>query len=1062
MPILEINGRRVEVDDSFVRMSSEQQNSTVDEIARSIAPGRPAAETRRNAPAGANPFDQFDPPAAPVAKQPGAPRIISFEGRRIQVPQDATDDEIREILEQPASPKPGLFDDLIPKQSQDGGTKPGLFDDLMPAPPVARSATIADFQNGTGAFSDPAMPNVATPGQGGDDPMRDPLYVIQRADRGIADVLGTPVDLAAAGMNLGLMGADKLAGVFGGGVDTRIKQPFMGSDWIADKAAKTNEAVGGTLVKPEDVSPNVRMVGEAARYGTSAVLGGGSLASAPVQALSNSGGRLASILKGYAAPYKEAPRALIGDAAAGVGAGAAMSGYEDSVPDSVKEHLGPFGPMITAFLGGLAGATGNSVVSGGKDLVETVGRNIVAGKADPAAPTYADAGRRFSRSEMDEAARAVQAQASNPLEAAATIREGVNDARQFATEGQLPTTGALSNDVGLTLLEREARAKNPKPFIERDRATNARAGQIVSEIAPVGSNSRDFTNAANDIQRGREAAAQTGVQAAQATQQRLAEQLKAAAAPVAAGAGQKVPASQNLDTHIVDQSLRPMQTKKNTAFAAVDPDRTVVRDAAPIIGAAKSIRDSLGRLNDPGSVLPTQTLDRIAGLATTAGGTGTITYGELNALRPELAASLVKARSAGDFALADNVQALQRALNQETDRLAREATPAGARAAAAQQIYNSEFAPVWNVGPGDEATRFRRDVNSDRLARTQSPPSATAGRFLQAGQPEKVESLRRVLASVPEPAAAQVEVRRYLVADLAESGAVDSASGQLRPDALRRWRNQWGDSLDVAPGFRSEVDGLLSRADDGAIRMGRLANDTRLAESRLADTVKNRGALGLVLGKDPVHAVSSVFRSGDPSRAMKAIVGEVGTNKRAVDGLKSSVVDYLTQKVTSPSVQRTADATRPVEFNKLENLFNQHEHTLAAVFSPEEMNSLRQAHRLLKPQKELAQPGATPSLYERKKSEEAWNLLEGGLKARYGVLKGGSVLRTIRIFIATLPNKDAAVRDLILRMHFDPELASHLLGREVKVDTPSWNGKLNTLLAAAAGARDSVRADAER
>ncbi len=36
MPILEINGRRVEVDDSFLSLPPEQQNATVDEIARSI------------------------------------------------------------------------------------------------------------------------------------------------------------------------------------------------------------------------------------------------------------------------------------------------------------------------------------------------------------------------------------------------------------------------------------------------------------------------------------------------------------------------------------------------------------------------------------------------------------------------------------------------------------------------------------------------------------------------------------------------------------------------------------------------------------------------------------------------------------------------------------------------------------------------------------------------------------------------------------------------------------------------------------------------------------------
>jgi hypothetical protein len=77
--------------------------------------------------------------------------------------------------------------------------------------------------------------------------------------------------------------------------------------------------------------------------------------------------------------------------------------------------------------------------------------------------------------------------------------------------------------------------------------------------------------------------------------------MRAAATPFAAGAGQKVDASRNLDAQIVDQSLRPMQERKNTAFAAVDPDRTVVRDAAPLVDAAKAVRDSpVIALNDSG------------------------------------------------------------------------------------------------------------------------------------------------------------------------------------------------------------------------------------------------------------------------------------------------------------------------------------------------------------------------------------------------------------------------------------------------------------------------------
>jgi hypothetical protein len=882
------------------------------------------------------------------------------------------------------------------------------------------------------------------------------LYVMQSADRGLANALGAPVDLATLGINLGLAGADRAAGLFGGSVDTRIEKPVLGSEWIKNLSSSLYEQAGGNVVPSDAVPPRARMVGGAVEGATSALLTGGGLASAPVQAAAKSSGALGRFLSPLASPYEKSARALAGDAAAGVGAGASLSGYEEYASDDVKEGLGALGPVLASLGGGIGGATTQSLAAGAKDLGLNTARRVVSGKADPMAPINPATGQRSTRAEMEEAARAVQAQASNPKAAAAAISENAAPLREVAHPGELPTSGAISDDVGLGLLEREMRARNPKPFLERDQATNARAGAIVRDVAPAGAASRDFSDAANAIQRQREVVARTNLDAARAAERDFADTLRRQAEPVSSAAGQRVTASQRLDAEIVDGALRPMQDRKNTAFAAIDPNRDVVRDATPLIDAAADIRDSLGRLNDPSSVLPTRTLDRIAALSPDAGGDGTITFGELNALRPELSSALVKARAVGDFALADNIQRLQTAIHRETDRLAGEATSAGRRAAEAQRVYREEFAPTWNVGPGDEATRFRRDVNADRQARTQSPPSATASRFLRPGQPEKAASLRRIIDTLPDKTAAQSEARRFLVSDLAESGVIDASKQQLRPDALRRWRNQWGDVLDVAPGFKAEVDNMLRTADDGALRSGRLANDVRAAEAKLDDTIKNKGALGLVLGKDPVNAVTSIFNSGDPEKAMNEIVSQVGSNARAKDGLKAAVVEYLTQKTTQAAVQKTVDGSRPVDFSKLENLFNRHEKTLASAFSPEEMNTLRQAHKLLKPQMIIKESGAAPlSLHDLKKSEQAWRLLEGGLKARYGHIKGGGILRTIRIFVASLPNRDDAVQNIVLRVHFDPELAAHLLSRDVKVDTPVWNSKLNRLLAVAAGAREA-------
>ncbi len=957
---------------------------------------------------------------------------------------------------------------------QDIARQMGIGKESVPAPQPAVvpqvSTTIPAMLSG---MDNPAQPAV---NQGADAP----VYVAQRGSRGIADFVGAPVDLATMGLNTLAFGADKL-GEFTGlrdlsrkvadatGIealrpkqDRYIEKPVLGSDWIAEKAAAVNDALGGTLVPEEAVSPGVRVLGDAVEFGVGAAAGGGSLASSTARKVAQESAPLVQrFARPLVAPYKETRGAVVGDTVAGFGAGAASGVYDEYVPDTVKDFLGPFGPIAAALAGGTTGAGVHAATKGTVDAAKTVAKDVVLGKGDEHTPFDPATGKReFSRAEMDEAARSVQEQASNPTAAAKTLGEVLASLAPDMTPSQMPTSGAASNDVGLALLEREARARNPRPFLERDQAVNARAGDIVRNVAPDGSSARDFTDMSDALQRTRETAARSGVDTARAAERNFDLARMRDAAPVVAGAGQKVSASQELDASITDQSLRPMQARKNEAFGAIDPDRSVTRDAAPLMEAAQAIRDSLGRLNDPASVLPTRTLDRIAALAVERGGDGTIAFGELNTLRPELSSALTKARAVGDFALADNIQALQFAIHRETDRLAAEATPAGARAAEAQRIYAQEFAPVWNVGPGDEATRFRRDVNADRQARTQSPPSATAGRFLAPGQPEKAASLQRIIATLPDPAAVQAEARRFLVSDLAESGVVDPGAGHLRPDALRRWSNRWGDTLATVPGMRDEVAGLLRRADADELQAGRLAVEVRRAEQQLDETIRNKGALGLVLGKDPINAVESVFNAGDPQKAMQDVLDQLGTNRRAREGLQAAVVDYVTDRTTQAALQRTVDGSRPIDFARLENLFDRHAKTLSTVFAPAQMNALRQAHKLLKPGNALKQAGKSGAVYETGKAENAWRLLEGGLKAKFGILKGGGVLRTIRIFAETLPNSDEAVQNIIVRMHFYPELAQHLLTRPVKdVNTPLWNKRLNRLLAVAAGARENVRGD---
>src|SRR5262245_29459348 len=59
MPILEINGKQVQVDDSFLQLSPEEQNATVDEISKSIA-SQPAPPAAASSPSGTREHSNFE------------------------------------------------------------------------------------------------------------------------------------------------------------------------------------------------------------------------------------------------------------------------------------------------------------------------------------------------------------------------------------------------------------------------------------------------------------------------------------------------------------------------------------------------------------------------------------------------------------------------------------------------------------------------------------------------------------------------------------------------------------------------------------------------------------------------------------------------------------------------------------------------------------------------------------------------------------------------------------------------------------------------------------------
>jgi LysM repeat protein len=897
-----------------------------------------------------------------------------------------------------------------------------------------------------------------------------PRAGVQGSGRGLANIAGAPFDLTNALLNLGLFGADKAAGLFGGGVDYRL--PVGASDTIANTASGIAESVGYDVMDREEMSQDERLAYDVNNYGTQAVTAGGALATPSI------GGRVAS---GLSKAYRDSARPLLGDAAGGAGSGMAEYGFEEYAEPWLEENAPPWVTPVAKILallgGGVGGATAFTVADSLANAAATGARTAVTGNKAKNLPLNEQTGEYFTRQDADRAALQVQQATSRPDMAADRIRAQADDLRTSGVAGQpdsaLPPTDLLSDDVGLIGLGNKARVSGPAnlntKFIEQGQRTNTAARDLVDEAAPRTGVARAFTDEVDAIKQAEIDVAQARLGQVEGRQTRVNERLTADNADIANRRGQKPVASGQLDESVTN-ALTIAQGRKNEAFDAIDPNREVEVDPAPLFNAAAAVRGAQGPLNSPGNV-PDDLLRRIEGLAgqqaDEAAGVEAVdpiplTYGDAQSLRPELSAAETAARKAGNYPLADNIRTLRGALDRITEDLAATGDIDGAagRAQDALDIYTQEFAPVWNPGPGDAATTFRKKFNQDRFGRSTTPPSQTADHFLQPGKPEKSASLDRVIASAPNPRAGRQAAEDFLLSDLAESGVLDP-SGVLRPDVLRRWRDKWGEQLGVAPNLQGRVDDMMRAADRGMRLRGALANQVRTAQQNLSRTQADTGALRFVLNKDPVHAVAGIFNSGDPERVTADILRQLGGNSAARDGLKVAVRDYLLERATNSAVQNTTTRAHPVSFQKLDEVFKKHEDVLAQIYTPEEMNNLRAAHKFLAPSKNRELRAGTGSDTAEKGSQiPGADYLEAALRLKYGMLKGGGIMSIIKKVVAKMPTTDDGVLQIMNQMWFDPELAAHLLTRKVEqVNTPAWNAKLNRLLGYAGGARETGEDD---
>jgi len=1002
MPTLNINGQRVQVDESFLSLTPEQQEATVNEIARSLG----VVE---------------DPSAAPAPTPPSGDNMADFLA--------------------------GF---------------PAEFGGQVPATPEPAAA-----------------PKPET------NLMTDTAYTLQRGNRGLANAIGMPVDLATGALNVGAWGIDKLAEMFGGNMDYRVKNPVMGSDWIADQVSKLYESAGGTVVQPEDVSQGARLAGTAAEFAGSALPISMGLASAPVQQMVQAG-RGGTMLKALAEPYgTNAGATITRDAVAGLGSGMAAQAHDDFLPESAQS---PIGKAIAALIGGIGGMT---ALSAGEGLVRGGGRmlrNMLPGAGDQNAPVNPATGRRYSTQEMDFASKLMQDQATDRFRAAGNIDESLDFYRQFARPEEIPTVGMLADDIGLAIGENLARARNQKPFAERDHSRLAKASDLVDRTRPQGADQQAFIDRGTQMYDETLGAARQQVDEAMAAQQAARDDLIRQNAELEAYRSNQQQVSSALAEDF-DAARRAARSEKNTLYEAADPKTPVrgdfLKEAVDRIGAQMPDAERMAR--GPYSEIErrirrlVEVIDPETGKVVTKD----VTYGDLKALRAQISearkAAITNAgrSAAGSGADVERLNTLGRIVGRMMDEI----NPDAAR------FYADEYAPRFKEGRAGEY-----GAAMDRAVNTGGESSATrdsqfAEKFLR--HPEDSASLRRALTPIardvdnalpgpdgatpaPRPTGpdAKVEqnVTEWMLGDLAKSGVLTDKA-ELRYDRFRQWVDRNRETINQWPELAKRVDQELANAQRGGALSKQLAEDVKRAKENLGMTERDLrlSALHHTIGTEPVIAVGSIIGGKNPSRHMAELVDRFKGDDEALKGLKDATIEWMKQEAGLKRALTGHDDAARLSAAKIEGLFQKHEDTLAKLFTPDEMNSLRQARKLVADAQKLdIKTTGGSNTYDKfmaaqnETQRKQWRVLEAALKARYGVLKGGGVFRTIRLFAESLTDRPDAISDILLEAQFNPDLARHLLTRDVAhLNSPDWNKQLNRLLAATIGGRESGRSDEE-
>ena len=789
-------------------------------------------------------------------------RVIDYDGRRIEVPDDFSDDDVAEVLASsaPAAPAPAQAPVAsAPRQPEPSGSDlDAMIRGQAPTPPAA-----------------PRPPQ--SRGEQAMDLLRGAAGVVDQGVRGVAQgavtLAGLPVDLAALALN---------GAAAAGGADVRFRDPVFGSafnkralDTANDRTIDVANAVTGADLdypRREPQGPIERGVNRVGQELGAAALPTGAVLATAARVGREGARQLNPIVRPFVEQAAVAPGQFVAKEAAAssaAGLGAALmnettraAGVEEgSAKQQVGDLVGSFGGLGLWGLGSHIApriADVFNAVRGSPNFADRVSREAVVDQIAEAAG-LPGAGR-------DGGAPDVQ-----PI--IDSIRNGtrVDD----VVPGYRESLADRTQNPGIAALEYGRQATGSGAFTSRNAQNSTAIDEALQALAPQGSPGalRDEL----DVRRSGllQDAASTRADA-QSRFEQAASRLQSAMHADARGADIRAPledalgAARNVERNAWEGiggelPAAPLATRfARIQGAMTEPERRIVGDMAGAIGT-------------PGRLAPNQPaadpLSAMTGATPPAPAADVTDLRQITSLRSEFTTAQRQAATQGDGNKA-------RLLGQYIDAIDAHLGEHAADAQAAIDVARGVSRDL-----NDRFTRPQTAI-AQSLARTEGqfrlPDSGVPQRFVQPdeGRVADFDALMREAGTDPRARAA---VQDQVLHDVQSLG----------PDQLDEYVRTHSRVFQQFPELRTRLEeaGGLRRSADAATE-----RQTELTRSLGDQSTPGSSSVGRFLAYGPENAdkaMRTVLNAREPAKAADEVLNFAGNSVEAVEGARRSFWDLL-------------------------------------------------------------------------------------------------------------------------------------------------------------------------